>query len=156
MAAFETQVPVLFRHCDVAGIVFYPRYVEMVNDVIERWFEQGLNCPFIKLHMERQLGIPTVRLEVDYRAPSSLGDVLDFSLTVTDLRTRAFSVRLVGKVGETVCMVSNSTLVFVQSGNAFKGEDAMKSTPIPDDIRALMENFREAPSPDRIQIAEAS
>jgi len=156
MSAFETQVPVLFRHCDVAGIVFYPRYVEMVNDIIERWFEQGLRCPFIDLHMERGLGIPTVRLEVDYRAPSSLGDVLDFSLTVREVRTRAFSVKIIGKVGETVCIVSRSTLVFVQSGNAFKGEDAMKSTPIPDDIRALMETFTEDPSPDRIQIAEAS
>lgn len=156
MTPFVTEVPVVFRHCDVAGIVFYPRYVEMVNDVIERWFAEGLRCPFRDLHLQRGLGIPTVRLEVDYRAPSSLGDVLTYSLTVRELRTRAFSVKIVGKVGETECIVSKSTLVFVKSGSAFKGEDEMKATPIPDDIRQRMETFKEAPSSDQIQIAEAS
>ena len=155
MMTFQTQLPVLFRHCDVAGIVFYPRYVEMVNEIIEQWFAEALAVPFRKLHLERGLGIPTVRLEVDYRAPSTLGDVIDFALVATEIRTRAFSVRIVGKVGETECLVSNSTLVFVKSGNSFKGEGAMKSTPIPDDIRARMEAYLDAAAPRQEPVNQA-
>src|SRR5260370_493059 len=39
-SAFVSQVQVLFRHCDPAGIVFYPRYFEMVNDLVEEWFDR--------------------------------------------------------------------------------------------------------------------
>ena len=59
MPAYKTPITVLFRHCDVAGIVFYPRYVEMVNDVIERWLDEALGCSFKEMHLERHAGIPT-------------------------------------------------------------------------------------------------
>ena len=31
---FTTQRKVRFQHCDPAGIVFYPRYFEMINSVV--------------------------------------------------------------------------------------------------------------------------
>ncbi|CPO21707.1 4-hydroxybenzoyl CoA thioesterase [Bordetella pertussis] len=34
---FVSEVEVRFRHCDPAGIVFYPRYFEMINDFVEEW-----------------------------------------------------------------------------------------------------------------------
>lgn len=154
MPAFQTPITVLFRHCDVAGIVFYPRFVEMVNDVIERWFDEALGCSFKQMHLERHGGIPTVRLEVDYLAPASLGDVLEFQLTLRELGKSSFKPRIIAKHGETKVMEVRSTLVWVKSGNSFKGEDAMKSKPLPDDIRAKMEKFLEVDPKDFIQIAE--
>ena len=38
-APFVSQVEVRFRHFDPAGIVFYPRYFEMINDFVEEWFD---------------------------------------------------------------------------------------------------------------------
>lgn len=154
MPAFIAPTTILFRHCDVAGIVFYPRFVEMLNDVIERWFEEALGCPFREMHLQRNAGIPTVRLEVDYKAPASLGDVVEYNLTVREIRNSAFSVRVVGMLGETTVMEARSTLVWTRSGSAFKGEGAMKSLPIPDDIRANMKKFLEVDPDDFIQIAE--
>ena len=58
-SAFVSQVQVLFRHCDPAGIVFYPRYFEMVNDLVEEWFDRGMGLPFHTLHVQRQVGTPT-------------------------------------------------------------------------------------------------
>ena len=43
---FVSQVEVRFRHCDPAGIVFYPRYFEMINDFVEEWFDKGMGLPF--------------------------------------------------------------------------------------------------------------
>ena len=153
MPAYKTPVTVLFRHCDVAGIVFYPRYVEMVNDVIERWFDEALGCSFKQMHLERHAGIPTVRLEVDYTAPASLGDVLEFNITLTEIRNSSFSTRIIAMHGETKVMEVRSTLVWVDSGNAFMGEAKMKAVRIPDDIRAGMEKFLEVDPKDFIQIA---
>ena len=45
-APFVSQVEVRFRHCDPAGIVFYPRYFEMINDFVEEWFDKGMGLPF--------------------------------------------------------------------------------------------------------------
>ncbi|RVU39461.1 acyl-CoA thioesterase [Hwanghaeella grinnelliae] len=154
MTVYKTPITVLFRHCDVAGIVFYPRYVEMVNDVIERWLDEALGCSFKQMHLELNAGIPTVKLEVEYLAPASLGDVLEFQLTLRDLGKSSFKTRIIAMHGETKVMEVRSTLVWVKSGNAFKGEGAMKAQPLPADIRGNMEKFLEVDPKDFIQIAE--
>ena len=153
MPAFKTPITVLFRHCDVAGIVFYPRFVEMVNDVMERWFDEGLGCSFQQMHLERHGGIPTVRLEVDYAAPATLGDALEFSLTLREIGKSSFKTRIVAMNGEIKVMEARSTLVWVKSGNSFKGEGEMKAAALPDDIRARMQDFLEVDPKDFIQIA---
>jgi 4-hydroxybenzoyl-CoA thioesterase len=35
MPAYQREVLVRFAHCDPAGIVFYARYFEMINGVVE-------------------------------------------------------------------------------------------------------------------------
>jgi len=82
---FEHTQKVLFRHCDPAGIVFFPRYFEMVNDVNEAFFET-LRAPWHELHKGQ--AVPTVQLETRFTAPSRHGDILLFQLRV-------------GKVGRT-------------------------------------------------------
>ena len=85
MAAFETRQKIMFQHCDPAGIVFYPRYVEMINAVVEEWFEQGLTLSFAELVMERGEGVPTAHLEVSLKAPSRLGEDLALTLLVAKI-----------------------------------------------------------------------
>ena len=64
-----------FGHCDPAGIVFYPRYVEMVNHMAENFFADVIGHPYARVIGDGN-GCPTVRLEVDFRAPSRLGERL--------------------------------------------------------------------------------
>ena len=42
MSANQGEVLVQFAHCDPAGIVFYARYFEIINEVVEDWFEDAL------------------------------------------------------------------------------------------------------------------
>ncbi|MBN9145493.1 MULTISPECIES: acyl-CoA thioesterase [unclassified Novosphingobium] len=81
---FNLTLPVRFADVDPAGIVFYPRYFEMLNALVEDWFA-SLGFPFKLIHMEGKMGVPTVRLEVDFIAPSELGESLDLSLEITKL-----------------------------------------------------------------------
>lgn len=81
MPTFMTKTKVRFAHCDVAGIVFYPRYFEMLNAAVEDWFEYELGCDFNTMHQIRRLGVPTVKLDVEFLAPSKLNDQLTLKLT---------------------------------------------------------------------------
>jgi len=67
---------VRFGQCDPAGIVYYPQYMVMLNTLVEDWFDRDLRIPYAGFIAERRLGLPTVRLEVDFTAVSRLGDRL--------------------------------------------------------------------------------
>jgi len=77
---FRTRRRVEFQHCDPAGMVFYPRYFEWTNSVVEEWFAGPLETPFGDMHGRLRLGVPTARLEAEFAAPSRLGETLDFTL----------------------------------------------------------------------------
>lgn len=73
---FEREELVRFGHCDPAGIVFYPRYFEILNALIEDWFTQGLGIDYAQLLGPRRVGMPTVHLTTNFRRVSRMGDVL--------------------------------------------------------------------------------
>jgi 4-hydroxybenzoyl-CoA thioesterase len=84
MNSFTKQEKIKFKHIDYAGIVFYPRFLEMLNDLVEDWFEEALGRPFSKMHETN--GIPTVDLKIQFKNPARLGEVLTKKLWVIELR----------------------------------------------------------------------
>ena len=114
MPAYQTTMKVLFNHCDPAGIVFYPRYFEMLNAVVEEWFETELNCSFAEMHLNRKTGVPTAHLEVDFRKPSRLGEELYFTLAVEKLggSSADCSFQVVGKSDGILRLEGQLTLVY--------------------------------------------
>lgn len=78
--AFETQILVRFAHVDPAGIVFYPRYYEMLSAATEDWFARSLGEDFRTMHLDRKCGVPSVRIDAEFHKPSRLGDELTISM----------------------------------------------------------------------------
>lgn len=74
---------VRFQHVDYAGIVFYPRFLEMLNCLVEDWFEEALDRPFAKMHETN--GIPTVDLKIQFKNAARLGEILTKKLWVKDI-----------------------------------------------------------------------
>lgn len=64
---------VRFEHCDPAGIVFYPRYIEMLQEVVEDWFADY----YQSLAGEEQLIFKAIQAR--FIQPSRLGDLLAFT-----------------------------------------------------------------------------
>jgi len=91
--AFNWRQKVLFKHCDPAGIVFYPRYFEMINDCVEQFFCDVLHYPFEEF-LSKQGGVPTVQIETRFTAISRHGDWLDFTLQPTRLGRSSFTFTL--------------------------------------------------------------
>ena len=89
---FTADITVRFAHVDAAGIVFYPRYLEMMNETVERWFAEGLGVDFRELHLVRRHGAPTRRIAVEFTKPSRLGEKLTFTLHVAKVGRSSFDL----------------------------------------------------------------
>jgi 4-hydroxybenzoyl-CoA thioesterase len=129
LSEFTLQQKVRFQHCDPAGIVFYPRYFEMVTAAVEEWFGQRLGVPFATLHGPLGGAVPTASMSVDFHAPSRLGDVLEFRLRPTRIGRSSVGLAIVAYCGAEKRLSMESTLVFTREG-------ASKPDSWPDDLRA--------------------
>jgi 4-hydroxybenzoyl-CoA thioesterase len=92
MSVFSTARTVRFSDCDPAGIVFFPQYLVMLNGVVEAWFDEALGIAYAGLVGQRRLGLPTVRLEVDFTAISRHGDALRWELALAHLGRSSFTL----------------------------------------------------------------
>ena len=116
---------VKFKHCDPAGIVFYPRYFEMINDCVEAFFDEALSAPFEDIH--RAAAVPTAQIAVTFSKPSYHGDRLSITLDCTSLGRSSLGLRIAATCGAEQRFVATSTLVHVDATG--------RATPWPEDLR---------------------
>jgi 4-hydroxybenzoyl-CoA thioesterase len=112
--AYTHLQKIRFKHCDPAGIVFYRRFFEMINDCVEAFFEEGLHYPFGPMHPQN--GVPTVQIEAQFTAPSRLGDVIEIMLSVRKVGRTSLDLSFVATGGAEKRYVASSTLVHVGQG----------------------------------------
>lgn len=141
MPHHRTRIDVSFKHCDPAGIVFYPRYVEMVNDTVEHWFKYALHLDFDVLHRVRGIAIPVADLHCSFKSPSRLGETLEAALIVDNIGNRSMNldVRLSSAANGAIRMVAKLIVVFVDM-------KTIQPTPIPPDLLDAIGAFTE-PAP---------
>jgi 4-hydroxybenzoyl-CoA thioesterase len=124
--SYTRTIPVEFNHCDPAGIVFYPRYFEMTNSVVENFFADEAGHSFARMMAEGQ-GVPTARVETNFHAPSRLGDRLDFTLDVARIGGASITVTLTARCAQELRITADLTLVWVQSGRPAPWPEALRS-----------------------------
>jgi len=93
---FRLTRTVEFNHCDPAGMVFYPRYFEMISATIERFLADAVDYSWTDMGVfDGGMGTPMGRIEVRFANPSYLGEDLDFDLTLTRLgrSSATFAIR---------------------------------------------------------------
>ena len=132
---FTTTRRVRFADCDAAGIVFFPRYFEMLNGVVEDWFAGPLGASFRELHLKRHVSVPTAAVEARFIAPSRLEDELTFSLTVIRLGGASCGLRHVIECDGQRRFEATQTIVYV--GRSLKPE------PWPEALRPRIAPFVE-------------
>lgn len=125
--SYTKIIPIEFNHCDPAGIVFYPRYFEMTNSVVENFFEQAVGYSFARMHLDGAgNGTPTVSIQCDFSAPSRLGEKLPFTLVVTAVGRSSLGVTITAALAGQLRLQAKITLVWIAAG---------RSAPWPDEIR---------------------
>jgi 4-hydroxybenzoyl-CoA thioesterase len=133
-APFETDRPIRFHHCDPAGIVFYPQYFVLMNELVEDWFNDGLGIDFARFHAIDRLGIPMAHIDCDFLSPSTMGDVLRFRLAVSKIGTSALTLNIEARAGEGVRVRATQVVVLVSL-------DSHRPVPIPPELRTKLEKF---------------
>ncbi len=129
--AYQQRQKVLFKHCDPAGIVFFPRYFEMMNDMVEAFFDSALHHPFEELH--QSAAVPTAQIETRFAHPSRHGDQLDLALTIVRLGQSSASYRMTAHCDSMLRFETKATLVHVDKHG--------KPTPWPDDLRDKLSEY---------------
>lgn len=137
---FATTKLVRFQHCDPAGIVFYPMYFQLFNEVVEDWYAQALGVDFRTLHLERRLGQPVKKVACEFFAPSMLGDTLDCELAVTRLGGSSLDATVRLSCGGQ--LRAEVSYVFVMTSL-----DTHRAVRFPDDLRSRIETFVVQPAP---------
>jgi len=128
--AFRRESKVMFKHCDPAALVFFPRFFEMMNDLIEEFCDH-IGFPFEDFHTRG--AIPTVAIEAGFPAPSRHGDRLELALWVERVGRTSAGLRILTTCGEEVRMTYRATLVLV--GRAGRPE------PWPEDLRQALSRY---------------
>ena len=138
-AEFQRPRLIRFSDCDPAGIVFYPQYFVMLNGLVEDWVSDGLGVGYHALIGERRVGLPTVKLDADFRAVSRMGDHVMLGLSVAQLGSRSItlSLRCFEPVSGEVRMQVRQVLVTTSL-------DTHRAIAVPDDMRAAI--LRDAPA----------
>ena len=131
---FHVEYPILFSHCDPAGIVYFPRFFDLLHRAMEDWFTFGLEERFADFIMEKRLGIPTVHTKVDFVGPARFGDLLRIELRVARLGSSSIELLIASFVEDRPCFKARHTVCVFSS-------ESYKAVPIPDELRPRMEAY---------------
>lgn len=135
---FTKTEKIRFKHVDYAGIVFYPRFLEMLNDLVEDWFEEALDRPFSKIHETN--GIPTVDLKVQFKKAARIGEELTKILWVSKLGGASVTCgfRFEDALGK-ACLEGEVTLVNVALN---KGSNDIKAETFSEETKARIMQYQ--------------
>lgn len=138
---YVTTRRVGFGHCDPAGFVFYPRFLDFVHEAEEDWLREAIGWPFADAVRHRRLGLPVVKAAVDWHAPSRQGDVLAIAVSVADVGNAsmrlAFEIECGGEARASVAL----TVVQMDL-------ESSRSVPFDADLRARLARFRAGDAPE--------
>ena len=132
---FERSIGIRFSHCDPAGIVFYPRYFVLFNDLVEDWVTSALGVPYAELLGRRRTGLPTVSLNSQFNAVSRMGEEVQMGLTLEHIGRS--SIRL--SLG---CRHGSEQRAQVQQVLVLTDLDTHRPIEIPEDLRRAMVAFQ--------------
>ena len=113
--SFQTLHSVNFQDCDPAGIVFYPRYFEMLDQTVEDWLRQTGAWDYPANGAAFETGPQIAKVEVDFQRPSRLGDQLVFELQLQAVDERRVKLSVLVRSGSEqrlrvfldLCWISN-------------------------------------------------
>jgi 4-hydroxybenzoyl-CoA thioesterase len=136
MTTFKVTRKIRFGQTDAAGITFYPRLVEMINDIVEDFFEQEVRYSYKEMIVETDFGVPTVNLNVTFKRPAELEDKVGWYLNVLRIGNSSFTVDIKAKVADAELLTAEVTLAYVKG----KGT-VMSSHPLPEKVKAVLKEY---------------
>jgi len=109
--AFSTTILVRFCDLDPAGIAYYPNLVNYLHVAFEDFFAGFIGRPYPQV-FEEGLGLPTVKIEMEYLLPVHYGDQVVVKVVVEHVGRSSVRFRYEGSVlGQAVFLARNTAVV---------------------------------------------
>lgn len=131
---FIAEKRIRFHHCDPAGIVFYPQYFVLFNEVIEDWFTYGLDTSFVEQITRERVSTPLVKISCEFLAASRVGDAVRMILSVKSIGRTSLTLLIEGRSGDELRV--RAELVAVNTRL-----DTLRPVPFSDEVRSRMQHF---------------
>ena len=132
--AFSKEIKVRFSDTDPAGVMYFPRFLDVFHGVFEDWFDEDLCMPYRWVLEDTRIGFPAVRTHCDYLAPFRFGETMVVTLTLQRLGERSFTCAYEARgKGEDEVRVSARIVTVVVNLDSFE------SHPMPAPLRKALE-----------------
>lgn len=139
--AFTREIKVRFSDTDPAGVMYFPRFLDVFHGVFEDWFDEDLVMPYRWVLEDTRIGFPAVSTQCDYRAPFRFGETMEVTLRLTRLGDTSFTCSYEARGrGEDLVRVGADIVAVVVNLDTFE------SHPMPAPLRKALEQRLEAPS----------
>ena len=130
---FTRDLIIRFEHCDAAGIIFYPRYFEIVDASTVALFERALGMTKIRFLKHYNFGgMPVVATQARFIRPTRYGDDVAVDSTIA-FGNSSFTVEHTFSLGGETACVCTEKRVWVVSDPA--NPTMLRSQPIPAAVR---------------------
>jgi 4-hydroxybenzoyl-CoA thioesterase len=123
-------------HCDPAGIVYAPRFLEMFGESTIMLFEKALGVRKKDMLKERAVvGFPMVDVSAKFLRPAAYGDAVTLEAEAPEFGNSSFTIRHRLLKDNAVCVEGTEKRVWTVRDESRPG--GMRAERVPDEIRAL-------------------
>jgi len=95
-APYIHRLKVPFGHCDIAGIVYTPRFADYCIEAVEQFLQNEIGLNWYAINIDGDFSNPVMRMEVDFHHPVEIGDDLELAVRVTRIGRSSFTVTISG------------------------------------------------------------
>jgi len=135
VAAYRAARMVRFSDCDPAGIVYTPRYLDMLNGVIEDFFPERLGLDYHGL-IAAGTGLGYASVDCQFFRPARMGARLTIAPLVERIGGASASFVLHAHIGEDE--IFRGRMVMVTTAMATD-----RPIPLPAPLRAALQSYQE-------------
>jgi 4-hydroxybenzoyl-CoA thioesterase len=136
---FRKPIKVCFGDIDNAGIVYYPRFMHYFHLAMEEFFGSEIGIDYADVLHKRNLSLPTVHLESDFRRRLRYGDQINIEVRVINIgqTSIAWGYRGYRMVGEEEVVVEGHNVTVCMRTDTFEKTD------VPEWLRKSLTDYME-------------
>lgn len=117
----RTQLTVRFGDVDLAGIVYFPRFLHYCHVGMEDYFSNVLGIDYDKLLLDHRLAFPTVHIEIDFLRPLSFGERVEIEMEITKIGTTSVEWKYrIYRLGESEAIAKSRQVTVCTDLDSFK------------------------------------
>ena len=137
---FQKPIKICFGDIDNAGIVYYPRFMHYFHLALEEFFLIELGIDYADVLRKRNVSLPTVHLESDFRRKLRYGDQIHMEVRVIHIGRSSITwgykgYRMTGK-DEVVVVEGQNVTVCVRT-------DTFEKIEVPEWLRKGLADYME-------------